>query len=320
MSSSIGIFRFFRRHGHRRPGRLPLAWPFLVGLLAASAQAAPIADIHLHWKWNQKEVGSAREAVDILERQEVGLAVVTGTPPALALELYDLAPDIVIPIYGIYRLPGEWSTWHRDPGLLERVRVALASGRYRGIGEVHMLGGFISHWKKPVIAGLFDLAAEFDVPVLLHTEFSRADYTLGLCRAHPDTRFLWAHAGVMLAPAEVERVLTGCPNVSAELSARDPWRHVANPIADAAGRLLPEWRDLVLRYPDRFMVGSDPVWPVERLNPWDEPDTGWQELPRFLDFHRRWLDDLPPAAAQAIRWDNARRFFADRRPSAEPAG
>ena len=125
MSSSIGIFRFFRRHGHRRPGRLPLAWPFLVGLLAASAQAAPIADIHLHWKWNQKEVGSAREAVDILERQEVGLAVVTGTPPALALELYDLAPDIVIPIYGIYRLPGEWSTWHRDPGLLERVRVAL---------------------------------------------------------------------------------------------------------------------------------------------------------------------------------------------------
>ena len=84
-----------------------------------------------------------------------------------------------------------------------------------------MLGGFVSHWKNPVIAGLFDLAAEFDVPVLVHTEFSRADYTLGLCRAHPGTRFLWAHSGVMLKPAEIKRVLDGCPNVQAELSARD---------------------------------------------------------------------------------------------------
>ncbi len=283
-------------------------------LLATVAQAEPFADIHLHWKWNQKEVTSPREAVAILAAADIGLAVVTGTPPELALELSELAPDRVIPIYGIYRIPGEWSTWHHDSGLLERVREALRSGRYRGIGEVHMLGGFISHWNNPVIAGLFALAAEFDVPVLLHTEFSRADYTLGLCRAHPDARILWAHSGVMLKPSEVERVLEGCPNVSAELSARDPWRHLRNPITDDDGLLLPDWRALVLKYPTRFLVGSDPVWPVDRLNPWDEPDTGWQELPRFIGFHRRWLADLPQPAAQAIRWDNAERLFAARRP------
>ena len=162
----------------------------LAGLLATAAQAEPIADIHLHWKWNQKEVTSPQQAIAILDEQEVGLAVVTGTPPELALELHRLAPDRVIPIYGIYRVPADWSTWHHDQDLVGRVRQALASGRYRGIGEVHMLGGFISHWQNPVIAGLFDLAAEFDVPVLLHTEFSRADYTLGLCRAHPRTRLL----------------------------------------------------------------------------------------------------------------------------------
>ena len=290
----------------------------LAGLLAAAAQAEPIADIHLHWKWNQKEVTSPQQAIAILDEQEVGLAVVTGTPPELALELHRLAPDRVIPIYGIYRVPADWSTWHHDQDLVGRVRQALASGRYRGIGEVHMLGGFISHWQNPVIAGLFDLAAEFDVPVLLHTEFSRADYTLGLCRAHPRTRLLWAHSGVMLKPAEIRRVLDGCPNVQAELSARDPWRHLANPIADADGRLLPEWRALLLDYPERFMVGSDPVWPVDRLNPWDEPDSGWQELPRFLDFHRHWLAELPPSVARAIRWDNAQRFFAAAGPSDTP--
>ena len=288
--------------------------------LCAHADGPPrIADIHLHWKWNQKEVTAATQAVRILSDQNVGLAVVTGTPPELALELQELAPDTVLPIYGIYRIPGEWSNWHHDQDLLKRVRRALESGRYFGIGEIHMIGGFISDWKNPVIAGLFDLAAEFDVPVLVHTEFSRANYTLGMCQAYPQTRFLWAHAGSMLKPAEVQRVLDGCANVQVELSARDPWRHRANPIADEKGQLLPTWLELVGRYSDRFMIGSDPVWPVDRLNPWDEPDTGWQELPRFLDFHRTWLSALPEDQADAIRWKNARRFFGLADEPAHPA-
>jgi hypothetical protein len=57
------------------------------------------------------------------------------------------------------------------------------------------------------------------------------------------------------------------------------------------------------------MIGSDPVWPVEQLNPWDEPDTGWQELPRFLDFHRQWLSRLPREIADKVRMENAKTFF-----------
>ncbi len=163
----------------------------LAGLLlplftSARAGPLPLADVHLHWKWNQREVTTAEQAIRVLSDANIELAVVSGTPPQLALELQQLAPDIVVPIYGLYRIPGEWSIWHRDDGLLERVRSALASGRYQGIGEVHMIGGFISDWRKPTIAGLFELAAEFDVPVLVHTEFSRADYTLGFCKAHPE--------------------------------------------------------------------------------------------------------------------------------------
>ena len=286
-----------------------LSAPLLLATFGSVAEPLPIADVHMHWKWNQKEVTTPAEAKAIIQEQNIGLAVVTGTPPELALELRDIAPDTVVPIYGIYRIPGEWATWHRDETLISRVRKALESGDYLGIGEVHLIGGFISDWKKPTIRDLFNLAAEFDVPVLIHTEFSRANYTLGLCKAHPKTRFLWAHAGSMLKPSEVERVLDGCPNVAAELSARDPWRHRGNLIVDDEGQLLPEWRELVLKYADRFMVGSDPVWPVERLNPWDEPDSGWQELHRFLDFHRSWPATLPEDKAAAIRWENAVRFF-----------
>jgi Tat protein secretion system quality control protein TatD with DNase activity len=180
---------------------LPLVlWQVFVCSLATDLHAEPLADVHLHWKWNHKEVTPPEVAIAALRSHEVALAVVTGTPPELALELAELAPDIVRPSIGIYPHSGDWPRWHHDPSLLRRTRAALESGRYFGIGEVHLIGGFISHWENPIIDGLFRLAAEFDVPILVHTEFSRPDYMLGLCQAHPATRLLWAHAGSILPP------------------------------------------------------------------------------------------------------------------------
>lgn len=277
-------------------------------LLSAEPTLEPLADVHLHWKWNQKEITNAEQAVDLLRKNQIELAVVIGTPPELALELHALAPDRVIPIYGIYRIPEEWSSWHQDPQLLERTRKALQSGRYKGIGEIHMIGGFISDWRNPVISGLFELAAEFDLPVLVHTEFSRANYLIDFCQVHANTRFLWAHAGSILQPNEVKRALNTCPNLWVDLSARDPWRHLARRI-DKDGTLKPEWRELLMEFSDRFMIGSDTVWPVDRLNPWDEPDSGWEKLPQFIAFHRGWLAELPNDVANKIRVDNARHFF-----------
>ncbi|MCG7900177.1 MAG: hypothetical protein JAY85_17175, partial [Candidatus Thiodiazotropha weberae] len=117
------------------------------------------------------------------------------------------------------------------------------------------------------------------------------------------------HAGSVLPPVEVARALDQCANLSVELSARDPWRHVGMRIADESGRLKKEWHDLVIAYADRFMIGSDPVWPVEQLNPWDEPDTGWQHLTRFLNFHRNWLEQLPDEVAQKVGYQNAFDYF-----------
>jgi hypothetical protein len=82
-----------------------------------------------------------------------------------------------------------------------------------------------------------------------------------------------------------------------------------HPIANGQGRLLPEWRALLLRYPKRFMVGSDPVWPVEQLDSWGTSDTGWQELGRFRVFHRGWLAQLPPDVARRIGCMNAVSLF-----------
>jgi hypothetical protein len=269
----------------------------------------PFADIHVHYKWNQEELISAEEVVQILLENNTVLALVIGTPAEQALKLEQLVPQRILPVWSPYQAPGDWSTWAFDKTVLERAHNALASGHWHGIGELHLISGFTPAWDTPVISGLMTLAMEHDVPVLLHTEYSRTQQLEALCRSHTGLKIIWAHAGAILTPGQVGDVMATCPGVWAELSARDPWRYINNPVTGEDGRLLPEWRRLVERYPDRFLVGSDPVWPVERLDSWDEADSGWQQYGRFVEFHRTWLSALPPELEEKLRLTNALRLF-----------
>jgi len=272
-----------------------------------------IADVHLHYKWSQTEVTSPADAIRILNSNRVKLAVVIGTPPELALKLKQAAPDSIVPVFGPYNGKRNWFQWQFDPQLLNDAREGLESGQYHGIGELHLIGGFSASWSKSkVLRGLLELATEYDVPIILHTEFSNAVFMRNVCGAYPKTKIVWAHSGAVLSPAQVREVLHNCPNVWPELAARDPWRYINNPIADDTGRLLPEWEQIVREYQDRFMVGSDPVWPVDQLDRWDEPDTGWQEIGRFLEFHRQWISHLPKAVQQKIRFGNALKLYSAR--------
>ena len=163
---------------------------------------------------------------------------------------------------------------------------------------------------------LTGLAVEFDVPMLIHTEASAPAFFVDICTRYPRVRFLWAHAGGILPAAVVNRTMAECPNVWAELSARDPWRFEAYPITTEDGALLPQWHDVITLYPDRFMTGSDALWPVDQLHAWYEADTGWERLGQFLGFHRTWLAGLPPDVEERVRLTNAQRFF--QRPAVDP--
>jgi len=270
----------------------------------------PVADMHLHYKWTQQDVTTPADAVAILEQENIVMGVVIGTPAALALDLQSLAPEKIVPIFSPYREGSDWHRWAYDDATVTRARTALASGQYRGIGELHVIGGFTPAFEKAVVLKqLLALADEFDVPVMIHTELSRPDFMLAVCQQFPDTYILWAHSGAVLGPAAVARIFERCGNVWGGLGARDPWRFVDNPMTAADGMLLPEWKALLLKYPDRFMVGSDPVWPVDQLDRWDEADSGWQELRRFWHYHRSWLVQLPDDMARKIRCENAVALF-----------
>ena len=100
----------------------------LLGWLFASmpASGAPsLADVHVHYKWSQKEVTAAQQAIGILRDNDIALAVVIGTPAEYALELARLAPQTIVPIWSPYREPADWSRWPHDRKVLERARDAL---------------------------------------------------------------------------------------------------------------------------------------------------------------------------------------------------
>jgi hypothetical protein len=270
----------------------------------------PMFDVHVHYKWDQAEITSPQQALNILDKAGIQKAVVIGRPANMALQLQQLAPERIIPIYGPYSTDNEKLTWQFRTELIDEVSNGLSSGLYRGIGELHFIGGMTTQWKKSkVFIALLKLARQYNVPLLVHTEYSSIKPTLSICQENSKNRFLLAHAGAVITPNQVEQILQACPNVVMDLAARDPWRYINNPITDQKGQLLPDWHLLILRYANRFMLGSDPVWPVGKGSSWDEPDSGWLELERFTTFHRQWLSFLPTKVAKMILWENAQAWF-----------
>ncbi len=284
---------------------LTLQWPPAIAV--ADAEQPPFADIHVHFNWDQKEIISAAEVVQKLRRANIAFAVVASTPSRLALELKQAGGDLILPIFSPYTHHLGRNDWYRREDTLVQARAGLESGAYRGIGEVHFMGGFRPRADNRVFAGLLELAREYDVPVLIHVDAGSDDIFIGICSANPDLRLLFAHAGGNLYPAHIRRIVETCANVMVEFSARDPWRYGG--LTGDDGLLLPEWRELVLAYPDRFVTGTDPVWKVTRTQTWDQADDGWDHFEKLLDYHRSWIDDLPPAVGRKIRLDNALRFF-----------
>jgi len=274
---------------------------------SAETDAPPFADIHLHFSYTHEEIITPAEAVDILKKNNVVLAVVSSEPSAYALKLSRSSNGWILPFASPYYKSGNRLNWFLDAALVGEIRKLLDSGEYAGIGEVHLTAGIGPRRDNPVFTGLLQLAREYQLPFLIHTDASNYRYFLPICSNYPDIRFIWAHAGGIFGPEDLEPIMTSCANVWLDMAARDPWHYAG--LADQAGVLFPGWRKFIIRYQDRIMTGTDPVWNAQQIYRWYEADEGWDHYADFIRFHRNWLGHLPPAVAEKIRLGNAQRFF-----------
>jgi len=273
-------------------------------------QSSPpgFADIHLHYNYTHAEVIGVEDVLEILRRNNVVLATVSSEPTDLALKLADAGGDWIIPFATPYYKTGNRLNWYLDKQLVDEIRSRLQTGRFGGIGEVHLTAGIGPARDNPVFTGLLDLAEEFNLPFLIHTDASDYRYFMPICEKYSHTRFIWAHAGGALQPHQLEPLMQACPNVWLDLAARDPDHY--GQLADDQGKLLPGWREFMTHYQDRIMTGTDPVWNAHQIYRWYEADEGWYHYDDFLRFHRHWLEQLPATVANKIRLTNAQGFFS----------
>src|ERR1700754_4981512 len=157
-------------------------------------------------------------------------------------------------------------------------------GVFSGIGEfsIHKefvsakIAGEVASLQDPALDRLIDFAAEVGLVVLIHndidTPFAKEgappayfEEVKALFKRHPDATIIWAHIGVgrVVRPAKAQGALI-------EEMLRDPqfshvyfdisWNEVAKYVV-ATPESTRITADLINRYPDRFLFGTDEVAP-----------------------------------------------------------
>lgn len=153
-----------------------------------------------------------------------------------------------------------------DLGLLQALDQMLASGRFKGIGEISAV-----HFPSPglpeadydpaasLLVGTLELARKHRVPVLVHVESTRMKELSDLLRRFPDVPVIWAHGGY--TPLFIaRRMLERHPNLFYELSARTWAEHPRSPdytLLRDGRHVWPAWLALIEAQPERFLIGTD---------------------------------------------------------------
>jgi hypothetical protein len=293
----------------RRLAAAVAAWLALAGVAAAADYAGPLFDAHLHYNeeaWNGRE--GPHPIADVLARMKRNgvRAIVSNSRPNDGTKALAQAPETraagvtVVPFVRLYRNRADYDNWFRDETIHDMVLAELArgtaAGPYRGIGEFHLYDS--ANANGPVARKLVQLAEAKELVVLAHVD----DVAIDLLMAHTASkgqklRLVWAHTGIGGAPAaRVDQLFARYPQLMGELSYRPG-------LTCEGGKLCPEWRALVQKYPTRFLVGSD-TWVNQR----------WQYYDELMKGYRTWLGDLPPETARRIGWENGATLFGLKAP------
>jgi predicted TIM-barrel fold metal-dependent hydrolase len=198
-------------------------------------------------------------------------------------------------------------------------------GVFSGIGEFTIHKEFVSSkiagetasLLNPALDRILDLAGEVGLVVLLHNDvdmpFPRpgqdpymAVQLRELIKRHPKTTVIWAHAGLgrIVHPikdqlAIMERGLSNpdLKNLYVDIS----WDEVAKYVV-ASPESIAATADLINRYPDRFLFGTDEVAPADQT-----------KYLKVYDMYAPLFAKLSPETSEKLRKGNYERLFDEAR-------
>jgi len=198
-------------------------------------------------------------------------------------------------------------------------------GVFTGIGEftIHKefvsakIPGAVASLQDPALDRILDFAAEAGLVVILHNDidlpFAKEgsapayfNQVKALLKRHPNTTIIWAHMGLgrTVRPpvnhaAMIDEILRdpALNNVYVDIS----WDEVAKyfVVSPEATKTL---ADLMRRYPDRFLFGSDGAAPADEA----------RYLKVFQQYEPLWKS-LDPETSRKARLQNYERIFDEAR-------
>jgi predicted TIM-barrel fold metal-dependent hydrolase len=210
-----------------------------------------------------------------------------------------------------------------DMYAVDHVRRVLKTypGVFSGIGEFTIHKEFVSakipgetaSLKNPALDRLFDFAGEAGLVVLLHSDadvpFPKPDqepYQILQLRdlfvRHPKTTIIWAHVGA----GRVVRPVKDQLSIVARTLENPALGHVYFDISwDEAAKYLVETpdtvragADLINRFPDRFLFGTDEVGPTDQA-----------KYLKTYDLYAPLFARLSTEASEKVRMRNYERIF-----------
>ncbi len=264
----------------------------IAGLLAASPlfvnaaiNPAAIHDGHIHYDEDVWEALPPADAIDMLKRENIQRALVSATPTEGAEMLYNADPETVIPMLRPYKSWRHRYLWFKDAELKDYLLEHLARVPYRGFGEFHVFGTDAD--TKPMEA-MIELARERKLALHPHTDPEGMRLIL---KKAPDIPVLWAHGGFNVPVDTLRELLDMYPKLYIELSLREG-------MLDDDQRLTLQWKQFLVDYRKRFLVGMDTYKPGR-----------WADLPEIAAETRDWLQQLADDVAADISRNNLDRLF-----------
>jgi len=256
----------------------------------------PIFDAHMHYKEPAWEVYPVQTVIELMDKNRVAMALVSSTPDEGTIRLYQHAPDRIVPelrpYYSAkaqrpYAKSANSSNWTKAEGMLEYIKERLQTYDHAGIGEFHIHR--LDRSDEPLLREITQLAKKRDIPVHIHSGAEPVEFLYSL---EPSITIIWAHAGMSEPPQVIDDIMTRYPNTYVDTSYREM------EILAADNSIEPDWRKVIDKHTDRFMVGTD-TWINDQ----------WDDYTDLIKLNRLWLKNLPREQAEKIAYKNALRLF-----------
>ena len=247
----------------------------------------PLFDAHVHYKEPAWGPYPPESIIKLMDESGVAMGLVSSTPDKGTIDLWEYAPNRIVPELRPYHGDAGSSNWTDMEGMSEYLEERLNSYPHEGIGEFHIRSR--SMWDEKLFREIIAKAKSRDIYLHVH---SGAEPIRWLYDLDPDVKIIWAHAGLGEPASVVYDLMAEFPNLLADTSLRE------FAIIGRGDRLAPDWEKIVFEFQDRLMVGSD-TW----------VNSQWDNYSSIMASNRAWLAKLPKEVAEKIAYKNAEKAF-----------